>query len=137
MGRERSLEQYCTELANFLGHPYWVFRVGDDYASDGWAEIHIEDYNEAEIRVSPKFWTAPTKTQTQVILHELLHISFIRQHEHLQDCISSLLEWVPTADRRKAKAQLDIHQKAALRAEELEVNRLAVLLSGFAPQFQQ
>ena len=135
VSREEYVADYLSNLSHFLGHHYWVFRVVPEYSAEGWAEVHIEDYNEATVTLSARFWDAPASTKTQVLLHELLHLSFIRQHEHLQDGVESILDWLPAGDKKKAKAQLEIHEKAAERAEEVEVNRLAVLLTEFAPQW--
>lgn len=132
--REEQAGVYISELAGFLGHHYWVFRVLDEYAPDGcWAEIHVMEYNEAEVRLSSKFWAASREEKTQILLHELMHISFSRINEHVEDAIESVLEWVGAQDRKKAKSLIEIHLKAAQRAEEVEVNRMAVLLAEFAP----
>lgn len=131
--REDYVASYLERLSAFLGHHYWIFHVTDELCSDGWAEVHIEDHNEAEVKLSARFWRAAPSLKTQILLHELLHISFTRQHEHLEDCIAALMDFLPKSHKKHAKSQMIIHLKAAERAEEVEVNRLAVLLSRFAP----
>lgn len=134
--RESLVADHLQHLAAFLGHSYWLFYVSAEHAPEqAWAEIDISNCNEAEVKLSARFWQAPSHIQNQVLLHELLHISFHKKHELFLDAMDSVLDWLSATDRKKARAMLDIFLKGAERVEEVEVNRLAIILAKFAPPF--
>jgi len=127
---------YIKELAAFMGFPYWVFRLDEEQADESdWCTIHIEDYDEATIKIGVKFWKASGEDKTQALVHELTHCPLERVNCSLKDAIDSLVSQVPKNKQEMVRTQIKIHKKAAARHEEQMVNMFGVLLSKFAPKW--
>ena len=136
MSKELVVKEHVEDLIEFLGLHLWIIEVETKEESKNWAEIIIQDYNEATIKVSDLFWDADNYKKTQILLHELLHISYFRQFQYIEDALDCVLDWLAGEEKKRALQQLKIHVSAAHRAEEIAVNNLSVILAQFAPRLE-
>ena len=116
-----ALVERVHELASFVALSDWTFKVTPTKTKN-WAEIHIQDYNHADIIIGPKFIAANEKIRDQTILHELMHC-------HTQRIINVYEEMLALVHMNIPDILLKMTAKVAHQREEEVVEGLAVAVN--------